>query len=267
MAKLVLHHVRANMVGYMALFFALGGVSYAATLAPPNSVNSQAIINGQVATPDLAANAIKADEFCIMGSCVGSKEIANHAVSTSELAAGAVGSAQLASGAVGPAQIAGSAVGTTQLAANAVRSAQVADGSLTGADIASNSITGAHVKDGSLSAADISGGIPPDSPIAWGSVGGLACNTGRICHWDIGRNIVEVRSPQDGVYCIQVNGAVPADHAIVASPYHDNTIESVLVQGQFRHLCQETTEFEVETWNLSGEFWGPGQDGFSFVIP
>jgi hypothetical protein len=126
----ILQHIRRNAVAYLALFFALTGASYATWLAPANSVNSAAIIDGQVATPDLAQNAIRADENCGWFGCYGSKEIANWAVGTSELAPGAVGSRQLQY----------SAVGNGELAADAV--------------------TGDKVKDGSLTAADIAGGIP-----------------------------------------------------------------------------------------------------------
>lgn len=125
------HHVRRNVVGYLALVLALGGTTYAAWLAPANSVNSAAIIDGQVTTPDLAANAIRADEFCLSTSCVGSKEIADNAVSSSELAAGSVATAKLGTAAVVNAKL--------------------------GAD----AVTGDKVKDGSLTAADIAGGIPP----------------------------------------------------------------------------------------------------------
>ena len=61
MRKLSLH-VRRNAVGYVALFFALAGGAYATTIAAPNSVNSQAIINGQVKPPDLATGAVTASK-------------------------------------------------------------------------------------------------------------------------------------------------------------------------------------------------------------
>lgn len=52
-------HIRGNVVAYVALFFALAGGAYAAaTTAPANSVNSAAIINGQVKTADLANGAV-----------------------------------------------------------------------------------------------------------------------------------------------------------------------------------------------------------------
>lgn len=54
-------HVRGNAVGYVALFFALAGGAYATTtLAPANSVNSAAIINGQVKQNDLGSGVVSA---------------------------------------------------------------------------------------------------------------------------------------------------------------------------------------------------------------
>ncbi len=147
----LIHHFRPNIVAYAALFLALGGTSYAAWLAPANSVNSQAIIDGQVTTPDLAQNAIRADEFCLLGSCVGSKEIANNAVSSGELAPGAVTTSKVANQAITTGKLATGAVGSGQLATGAVGNGQ----------LAANAVTGDKVKDGSLTAADIAGGIPP----------------------------------------------------------------------------------------------------------
>ena len=54
----VQRHVRQQLVGYFALFVALGGVSYAAVALPKNSVSSKQIKNGQVKGVDLAKNAV-----------------------------------------------------------------------------------------------------------------------------------------------------------------------------------------------------------------
>jgi hypothetical protein len=51
-------HVRQQLVGYVALFVALGGVSYAAVSLPRNSVGSAQIRNGQVKNADLARNSV-----------------------------------------------------------------------------------------------------------------------------------------------------------------------------------------------------------------
>ena len=51
----IIRHTRSNVVGYLALFLALGGTAYA---LDRNSVESKHIVNGQVKEVDLAANAV-----------------------------------------------------------------------------------------------------------------------------------------------------------------------------------------------------------------
>jgi hypothetical protein len=48
----------ALLIALAALFVALGGTVYATTLAPSNSVNSAAVINGQIKSADLNRGAI-----------------------------------------------------------------------------------------------------------------------------------------------------------------------------------------------------------------
>lgn len=52
------HLTYANVVATLALFIALGGVSYAALKLPRNSVGGAQIKDGAVANSDLAANAV-----------------------------------------------------------------------------------------------------------------------------------------------------------------------------------------------------------------
>jgi hypothetical protein len=51
-------HVRGNVVGYLALFIALGGTSYAAVRLAPNSVTSAAIAKRAVTHAKLAPNSV-----------------------------------------------------------------------------------------------------------------------------------------------------------------------------------------------------------------
>jgi hypothetical protein len=51
-------HLRANAVGYVALFVALGGSSYAATRLAPGSVRTSAIAKGAVTHSKLASNSV-----------------------------------------------------------------------------------------------------------------------------------------------------------------------------------------------------------------
>ncbi len=62
-------HVRQQLVGYVALFVALGGVSYAAVTLPRNSVGSAQIKPGAVKSSDLGTNAVtsaKVQDFSLL---------------------------------------------------------------------------------------------------------------------------------------------------------------------------------------------------------
>lgn len=64
-------HIRSNVVGYVAVFLALTGVTYAAGLAP-NSVRSKHIKNGQVKAADVAASRVqlRVDGTCPSGQAI-----------------------------------------------------------------------------------------------------------------------------------------------------------------------------------------------------
>lgn len=58
MISRLVSHVRGNVVGYVALFAALGGTSYAAVSITPGSVTTRALANGAVTHAKLARNSI-----------------------------------------------------------------------------------------------------------------------------------------------------------------------------------------------------------------
>lgn len=58
----MLGHLRRHSVGYLALFVALGGVSYAATL-PRNSVGAKQIKNNAVGTSEVDDGSLTAEDF------------------------------------------------------------------------------------------------------------------------------------------------------------------------------------------------------------
>lgn len=103
----LLAHLRANVVAYLALFFALSAGAYAASdkfIAPKNSVSSKSIRNGAVKKADLGK--------------------------------GAVDSANLAKGAVRGNNLAANSVGAAQIEAGAVSSGEIADGGIQFGDLA-----------------------------------------------------------------------------------------------------------------------------------
>ena len=78
MLSRIVGHIRGNIVGYIALFAALGGTSYAAVSLAPGSVTSTALHNGAVTNAKLAKNS------------VGSKNVKRHSLIASDFAPGAV---------------------------------------------------------------------------------------------------------------------------------------------------------------------------------
>jgi hypothetical protein len=95
--------IRSNIVGFVALFVALGGVAWGASTAPKNSVVSKSIKNGQVKSADLAKKAVKA----------------------ANLAPNAVSGAAVADGSLTGADVQDGSVATADLAANAVTGAKL----------------------------------------------------------------------------------------------------------------------------------------------
>jgi hypothetical protein len=110
-----------------------GGVTTA--LLAANAVDSTKILDGSVATADLANLSVTAAKIAndtitaaqIASNGVGSAEIANASVTAAKIANDTITAAQIASGGVGTAEIASGAVGSGQIATGAVTSTKLAN--------------------------------------------------------------------------------------------------------------------------------------------
>jgi hypothetical protein len=147
MSARIRHHIRSNVIGYLALFVALGGTAYATHPGGANTISSGDIIDGQVMNPDIGANAVGTGK--IIDDTIRSADIGTDAVNSAEITSGAVRTAEIQNG--------------------QVLSADVANNSLTGADVADTDslgspeiggLGGGDVTDGSITDADTSGLVP-----------------------------------------------------------------------------------------------------------
>src|SRR4051794_3695956 len=123
----------ANVVSMLALFVALGGVSYAALKLPKNSVGSKQI----------RANAVKSAK--IKAGAVGNGKLRADAVTGDKVLDGSIGPSDLAAGSVDATKIVNDSVGTVALADNAVTGAKVVDDTLTEADVAPGTFVSGNI--------------------------------------------------------------------------------------------------------------------------
>jgi hypothetical protein len=123
-------HVRANLVGYVALFIAIGGTgAWAADKITSkeiakNAIRSKHIKRGNVKRPDIGANAVN------------SAKVASGSLTTADMLDGTISEADLANGSVTNPKLADGAVTTPKLADGAVTTPKLADGAVTGAKLA-----------------------------------------------------------------------------------------------------------------------------------
>ena len=81
-------HVRGNIVGYVALFFALSASAYAAGLAP-DSVRSKHIKDGQVQQADIAPDAIVSSN--VLNGSLGGSDLGSNTVGGQQIAESTLG--------------------------------------------------------------------------------------------------------------------------------------------------------------------------------
>jgi hypothetical protein len=167
-------HLRGNAIGYVALFVALTGTSYAAHKITTNQIKRNAIVSklikdGQVTSADVADNGLSGadiDESTLQGVNV---QLADGSVTTAKLADQAVTMPKLADAAVSQQKLAFDPATQAELDAVAAGVGPPANNSLGAAEppaaedqIADGSIDTQDLTDGSIVNADVAGGAAID---------------------------------------------------------------------------------------------------------
>ena len=183
MSRMIRAHLRAHVVGYVALFVALSGSAIA--LPGEDIVFSDDIVNGQVKTNDISnSNGVRSSDVRddaledgglaavdLAQDSVGVSEITSDAVLSPEIGVDAVRSAEIANDAVGSTEIAGSAVGTGEIATNAVGGDEIAPDAVDGNEIAADAVGSGKIPSGAIDAEEIDFDAVGKSELKENSVG------------------------------------------------------------------------------------------------
>jgi hypothetical protein len=166
MSKLIRDHLRGNVIGYVALFFALSTGS-AVALNGQNTVFSDDITNGEVRSADVAddttANALTGTDIAdesLTGSDIGfgvieSADIADSSIAAADLETNAVGLDEIATAAVGQDEIATFGVGAAEITSDAVGASELQTGGVGQNEIATDGVAGTEIVNSSVRSADI----------------------------------------------------------------------------------------------------------------
>jgi hypothetical protein len=172
MSKRIREHIRSNVIGYIALFVALGGVAYA-----QGTVGSEEVIDNSLRSVDLKDNAAVKSADVVNDSTTGGglagADLRADSVGTSEVTDGSLGGADIdeagvpvggdLTGFLSGAQIAANAVGTSEVAVDSLGSADLAAGSVGASEVADDSLGGSDIAEATL---DVSNGSAKSGELA-----------------------------------------------------------------------------------------------------
>ena len=162
-------HLRANVVGYVALFVALSGTAYASHPGGANTINSADVINDSLTTLDLRDNAAVISEDVrddtesfgglraedIRQSAIGTSEIITGGVTESDIASSAVFTDEIAENTILANDIATNGVGGDEIGTGAVGTSEIADNTVAQADIATNGVASDEITAGGVGSSEV----------------------------------------------------------------------------------------------------------------
>ena len=171
-----------------------------------NFVTSSHIVDGTIATADLANNSVTTDK--IADGAVTTAKVANNAITTAKIADGSVTGAKFGSNTVTSSAIANNNIITSKIADgsvttpkiddNAVTTAKIAADAVTNAKIADNSIDSEHYVDGSIDTAHIADSQITSAKIADGTIVSADLANNSVTSAKIASNAITTDKIADG---------------------------------------------------------------------
>ena len=140
-------HLRANAVGYLALFVALSGTAVA--LPATNTVFSSDIVNGEVKSKDISdtngVRSVDVRDDDKKGGGLAAVDLARGSVGSSEIVTDGVGSPEIKADAVRGSEIATDGVGGAEIEPDAIRASEIATDGVGSAEIAANAVGASEI--------------------------------------------------------------------------------------------------------------------------
>jgi hypothetical protein len=187
-------HIRNNVIGYVALFFALCGVAYAGSgpvdgpLPGQDQVGSDDIIDGQVFGKDIQPATIGSGR--IVDDSLTAKDLALDSVGFGELDPLAFDKSEIAPRCIRPlgcffeippdaiqtGEIQNGQVQGIDIQNSSITSSDILDGTITGADIQDSAIASSDIENGQVTKADLASNAAPDGYSAFDDNTGIICN-------------------------------------------------------------------------------------------
>jgi hypothetical protein len=144
---MIRHHLRSNVVGYVALFVAVSGTAVA--LPATNTVFSDDIVNGEVKSKDISdSNGVRSADVRDddkQGGGLAAVDLARGSVGSSEIATDGVGSPEVKTDAVRGSAIATDGVGSPEIQQDAVRRSEIATDGVGSLEIAENAVGASEI--------------------------------------------------------------------------------------------------------------------------
>lgn len=198
----------ANVASTLALVAALGtGTAYAA-----DTIRSEDIVNGQVKTVDLGANAVTSGK--IKNNGVTGADVKDGSLGGTDVKDGSIGSAEVTDESLTDADLGGSSVGRSEIATDGVGASEVADGAIDGGEVFDNSLSAADLATGSVGSSEIA-----DSSIGSADVATNSLTTADIAGTDVNGSFITLNANAIPIgrcrsFNVPIGGAQPGEAVI-----------------------------------------------------